>query len=148
MVDVAASPSGSRELINALAQTGHRVTEPRKAVAHLIAEQKGHFTAADLLADAARRRLPVGRATLFRNLELFAELEALERLDLPSGEHAYVACEPEQHHHHVVCRDCGRSVEVEDTGLQSVVSEIARRSGYLIDTHRLELFGLCPACAQ
>ncbi|MEP7159215.1 MAG: transcriptional repressor, partial [Chloroflexota bacterium] len=66
--------------------------------------------------------------------------------DLPRGEHAYVACAPEEHHHHVVCRNCGKSVEVADSGLQSVVGEIGRRSGYVIDAHRLELFGLCPDC--
>jgi Fur family ferric uptake transcriptional regulator len=134
-------------LVAAVAQAGHRQTAPRKAVADLIAARQGHFTAADLLADATQRRLRLGRATVFRNLELLTELGALERLDLPTGEHAYISCEPE-HHHHVVCRICGRSVEVEDTGLQSVVAAIARSSGYVIDTHRLELFGLCPECAQ
>jgi Fur family ferric uptake transcriptional regulator len=128
-------------------ESGHRLTGARKRVAALIGRQSGHFTAADLLSAADRSHLRVGRATLFRNLELFTELGALERLDLPTGEHAYVACEPEQHHHHVVCRSCGRSVEVEDGGLQSVVADIANRSGYRIDTHRLELFGTCPTCA-
>ena len=77
---------------------------------------------------------------------MLAEQGSLERIDLPNGEHAYVACAPEEHHHHVVCRNCGKSVEVADSGLQSVVGEIARRSGYAIDAHRLELFGLCPDC--
>lgn len=139
------NPSETADALLATARRAHRkLTGPRSAVARVIAERLGHFTAADVLTDARRRGLRLGRATVFRNLELFAELGALERLDLPSGEHAYVVCEPEQHHHHVVCRRCGRSAEVEDTGLQSVVAEIARRSGYAIDTHRLELFGLCP----
>jgi Fur family ferric uptake transcriptional regulator len=131
--------------VDALAQRGHRLTRPRRSVAELLARQGGTFTAADLLEDADRHAVPIGRATVFRALELFTELGLLERIDLPSGEHAYVACEP-AHHHHVVCRNCGQSVEVADSGLQSVVSEIARRSGYAIDNHRLELFGLCPAC--
>jgi Fur family ferric uptake transcriptional regulator len=135
-------------IVDAGTYAGYRLTRPRRAVADLIGARSGHFTAAELLGDARRRRLSLGRATLFRNLDLFTELGALERLDLPSGEHAYVACEPEQHHHHVVCRNCGTSVEVEDGGLQSVVAEIASRSGYTIDTHRLELFGVCPACAE
>jgi Fe2+ or Zn2+ uptake regulation protein len=134
-------------ILGAVTVSGHRLTGARQKVAALIGEQSGHFTAADLLDEASQRHVAVGRATLFRNLDLFTELGALERLDLPNGDHAYVACEPEQHHHHVVCRTCGKSVEVEDSGLQSVVGEIARRSGYTIDTHRLELFGLCPACA-
>ena len=140
----AANPAEA--LLDSAARAGHKMTEPRRAVATVIAAREGHFTAADVLDDANRRGLRLGRATVFRNLELFAELGALERLDMPSGEHAYVACRPEQHHHHVVCRSCGRSVEVEDSGLQSVVSEIARRSGFSIDAHRLELFGLCPEC--
>lgn len=115
-------------------------------MAELIDSRSGHFTAAELLEQADRQRLKVGRASVFRALELFTELGALERLDLPSGEHAYVSCEPEQHHHHVVCRVCGRSVEVQDAGLLSVVSDIARRTGYQIDSHRLELFGLCAEC--
>ena len=131
-------------IVGAVAGAGYRVTRPRQAVASLINARTGHFTSSDLLADARRRRLALGRATVFRNLELFTELGALERLDLPNGEHAYVACEPEQHHHHVVCRRCGGSVEVADGGLQAVVDEIARRTGYAIDSHRLELFGLCP----
>jgi Fur family ferric uptake transcriptional regulator len=131
-----------------LADSGRRLTGPRRTVADLIANRHGHFTAADLLTDAERRHLRVGRATVFRTLDLLTEIEALERLDLPTGEHAYVACEPEQHHHHVVCRKCGRSDEVMDSDLQSLVGEIGRRSGYRIESHRLELYGLCPKCAR
>lgn len=132
----------------ALAQSGRRVTGPRQALVELIDDQHGHFTAAELMTAARGRRIRVGRATVFRTLDLLTEIEALERLDLPSGEHAYVACEPEQrHHHHVICRICAKSVEVEDSGLQSVVTEIGRRSGYQIDSHRLELYGLCPECS-
>lgn len=123
-----------------------RSTGARRAIGALIADRSGHFTAADLLEDAGARGLTVGRATVFRTLDLLAEQGQLERIDLPSGEHAYVACAPEEHHHHVVCRNCGKSVEVADSGLQSVVGEIGRRSGYVIDAHRLELFGLCPDC--
>lgn len=133
-------------LMDALERSGHRVTEPRTLVADLIADQGGHFTAADLLDRASHRRLRLGRATVFRALELFTELGALERIDLPSGEHAYVICEPAEHHHHVVCSRCGRSTEVADAGLQDVVDDIGRRTGYQIESHRLELFGLCADC--
>lgn len=124
-----------------------RTTGPRRAIASLIAKRRGHFTANDLLADAAARDVQVGRATVFRTLDLLATRGQLERIDLPSGEHAYVACAPQDHHHHVVCRVCGKSADVQDAGLQAVVGEIARRSGYRIESHRLELFGLCRDCA-
>ena len=134
-------------MIDALERRGHRLTGPRRRVARLIGERAGHFTAAELLDEVRVADVRVGRATVFRALELFAELGVLERLDLPTGEHAYVACDP-VHHHHVVCSRCGRTAEVADLGLQTVVSEAERRTGFEIESHRLELYGLCPECRR
>lgn len=134
-------------LMGALDQAGYRMTQPRRAVAELIGNRRGHFTANDLILDAKARRLGIGRATIFRALDLFEELNVLERLDLPSGSHAYVACEP-VHHHHVVCSRCGRTAEVEDGALQSVTRAVGRSTGYEIHSHRLELYGLCPECRR
>ena len=132
-------------IISALDQAGYRLTEPRRSLAAVIADQPGHFTAAELVTAARRRRLDVGRATVFRTLEVLEQLGAVERLDLPSGEHAYVGCESE-HHHHVICSRCGRTSEIDDAGLRSVVRDVAEQTGYRVDEHRLELFGLCPDC--
>ena len=132
-------------IVTALDRAGYRRTEPRRSVATLIADQDGHFTAAELVRDARVRQLGVGRATIFRTLEVLEDLGAVERLDLPNGEHAYVGCEP-AHHHHVVCSRCGRTDEIDDEGLRAIVMDVARRTGYRVDDHRLELFGLCPAC--
>ena len=133
--------------IAALEAAGYRITGPRRAVSELTTGRTGTFSAAELEVDARARRLRVGRATIFRALELFVELGVVERLDLPSGEHAYIRCEP-THHHHLVCSRCGRAEEVDDAGLQEVTETIARRTGFRIDTHRLELFGLCPTCVR
>ena len=132
-------------LADALEGAGHRVTEPRRTVAELIAAQDGPFTAADLVEAAKARRLGIGRATIFRALDLFASLKLVERIDLPEGDHAYLACEP-RHHHHVICVRCGRATEVPDCGMAEVAAEVARRSGYRVATHRLEMFGTCPDC--
>jgi len=131
----------------ALDDAGYRGTGARRSIAQLIAARNGPFSAADLVEDARVRRLGIGRATIFRTLDVLAELHAVERLDLPSGEHAYVACEP-VHHHHVVCSTCGASRDVDDAGWRSVVRDIERTTGYRIDDHRLELFGVCPDCRR
>jgi Fur family transcriptional regulator, ferric uptake regulator len=135
----------STVLLDALDRGGYRVTGPRREVVDLIAARKGHFAASDLVREARRQRLGLGRATIFRTLDVLAGLDVVERLDLPSGEHAYIACEP-AHHHHVVCSRCGRAVEVIDGDLARVVERIGQRTGYRIDSHRLELFGTCAAC--
>lgn len=128
-----------------VARSGRRLTGARRTVAGLIAARSGLFTAADLVADAHELGLGIGRATIFRTLELFGELGVVERLDLPTGEHVYVGCEP-RHHHHVVCERCGRTARIDDAGIREVVGDVERSTGYRVDVHRVELFGLCPEC--
>jgi Fur family ferric uptake transcriptional regulator len=136
--------TGIEPLVAALDRGGYRLTAPRRAVAELIVAREGHFSAADLIDDARARRLGIGRATIFRALDLFTELSVLERLDLPTGEHAYVPCEPAGHHHHIVCSGCGRVTEIEEVGL--ALEDVQRRTGWQVDSHRLELYGRCPRC--
>jgi len=132
-------------IVTAFETAGYRLTQPRRALARLIGARAGHFTADELLGASRRERLGVGRATVFRSLDILTELGLIERIDLPTGDHTFVACEP-AHHHHVVCSGCGRSTDVGDSGIGTVLDEVGRRSGYRIESHRLELFGLCPSC--
>jgi Fe2+ or Zn2+ uptake regulation protein len=138
--------SDATTIIEALEHAGYRLTRPRRAMADLIASRAGAtFTAAELVADVRARHLGIGRATVFRAIDLLAAVGAVERIDLQNGEHAYVACVP-THHHHVICVRCAGSAEIGDLGLGAVAREVARRTGYRVDEHRLELFGLCPDC--
>jgi Fe2+ or Zn2+ uptake regulation protein len=141
----AADAHATNHLAEALDRAGQRMTGPRLTVAELVAARDGHFTAADIVADARRGHPGIGRATVFRALDLFASLQLVERVDLPGGDHAYVACDP-VHHHHAICTGCGRSLDVDDLGLTGVLAEIGRRSGFRVTAHRLEVFGLCSAC--
>ncbi len=137
-----------QRLATTLATADLRVTAPRRTVMDLVAARgEAHFSAADLVADARRHGIRIGRATVFRTLDLFLDGGIIERIDLPDGEHAYVACRP-SHHHHVVCTRCGRSTDVDDGDLRSVTAAVERATGYAIEGHRLELFGCCPACRE
>ena len=137
--------TAAEALVAALDDAGYRLTEPRRAVADLVAAREGHFTAADLVDDARRRRLRIGRATIFRALDVFADLRLVERIDLPDGDHAYVGCDP-VHHHHAICTRCGRSQDIDDLGLNDVLAAVGDRLEFTVTSHRLELFGLCAAC--
>ncbi len=132
-------------ILRTFGDAGYRLTGARRAIAELVASRRGHFTADDLLAESGRRRLGLARATVFRSLDRLADLGVIERLDLPNGAHAFVACD-RPHHHHVVCSRCGAATDVPDGGLGELVDRIAATSGYRIDRHRLELFGTCPSC--
>ena len=136
----------TQPLVEALDEAGYRLTGPRRVVAELITARSGHFTANDLLAQAQERDLGIGRATIFRALDLFTELQLLERIDLPNGDHAYVPCLPGYHHHHVICQRCARVTEVPDLGLGEAIAGMERNTGWTVQKHRLELYGLCPQC--
>jgi Fe2+ or Zn2+ uptake regulation protein len=131
--------------VDRLDQAGARLTQPRRELAALVDRQPGPFTAADLLDDARRRRVAVGRATVFRTLALLEAQGVVERIDLPSGDHAYVAC-ARDHHHHAICVECGRVTDLPEIEIGLDLAELGRRSGYEIESHRLELFGRCPRC--
>lgn len=151
------------EIERLLQRSGHRLTGPRRAVATLIGAQSGHFTAEAILqaaidqpggphgagrtgqARADGRTGAAGRATVFRTLELLERLGAIERLDLPSGQHAWVACDA-AHHHHIVCRACGRNEGIDGVGVEAALHDIGTTTGFQVTFHRLELFGICPAC--
>jgi Fur family ferric uptake transcriptional regulator len=140
------SNDGAAELLRALEAAGCRLTSERRAVAELIAGRDGAFDSADLVAESRRRNLGVARATIFRTLEVLTGIGAVERLDLPSGEHSYVRCDTRSHHHHVVCTRCGRSADLERIGMAPIIDAVALETGYRVDRHRVELFGLCPEC--
>lgn len=129
-------------------RAGYQATPNRRLVARLVASIDGHFTAADLLERGRQEGVNIGRATVFRALDLLASLHVVERLDLPTGTHAYVVCDPDEHHHHLVCSTCGHSVDVADGALAQLVDDIGRRAGYRVEAHRLELFGMCSDCAS
>jgi Fe2+ or Zn2+ uptake regulation protein/predicted O-methyltransferase YrrM len=140
--------SATEPLVEALGEAGYRLTEPGRVVAELVAARAGHFTANDLIAEAQARDLGIGRATIFRALDLFTDLQLLERIDLPGGDHAYVPCLPGYHHHHLICGRCARVTEVEDLGLGGAIAGMERNTGWTVQKHRLELYGLCPECQK
>lgn len=138
--------SDGNALLRMLDAAGYRQTGQRRELAAVIASFDGAFTAADVAAVARGRGMEVGRATVFRTLDLLQSVGSLERVDLPEGEHAYVVCVPSAHHHHLICTACGLSRDVDDPGMAQLADSVASRSGYRVDAHRLELFGICPDC--
>ncbi|MBA4169297.1 MAG: transcriptional repressor [Chloroflexi bacterium] len=132
-------------LRDAVEGAGHRLTPERRAMSALVAARGGCFTPAELVREAKTKEPRIGRATIFRALDLFTRLKIVERLELPDGRHAYVTCES-PHHHHLVCARCGLTAEVKEVDLSGALAGFARQTGYRVDLHRLELFGVCRAC--
>lgn len=125
-----------------------RQTRQRVAVAEVLAGAAGFSTAQRVHELLAARGEPVSLATVYRHLQGLAESGRIDVIRTPDGQSAYRCCDHgARHHHHLVCRRCGHTVEVEFGTFEAVVAELAARHGFTEVAHELELFGLCPACA-
>lgn len=123
-----------------------RQTWQRAAVRDLM-ESTEEFRTAQQVHDLLREQgAKVGLATVYRALQSMAEADEVDVLRTPEGEAAYRSCS-KGHHHHVVCRSCGYSIEIHPEALEHWASDIAREHGFTDAGHELEIFGLCRSCS-
>jgi len=139
-----AAPADREKIIRLLRDEGYRITQPRTVIVDAILAQESGFTA-DGLYDALRGVAGVGRATVFRTLDTLTRLGYLRRLHGADGCHQYVRATP-GHYHHLVCTHCGRVVEFDGCSVSAMTDTIAAHTQFRIESHNLELFGVCPDC--
>ncbi len=137
----------SADVLSSLRQCGARLTAPRRAVARVLGEARG-WLSAEAIARRARRFCPsVGLVTVYRTLELLEGLGAVRRVHGPTGCHGYALASIDDGHY-IVCRDCRQVVEFEGCDVDGLVRRVARRTGFQVEAHMLELVGLCPTCGR
>ena len=129
-----------------LSAAGCRLTQPRRAVLRVVAEAACPLTPAQVHERARVHYPQVGLVTVYRTLELLAELGLVRRIHTEEGCHGYVSVAMGEAGHHLVCTSCHQAVEFPCTGLGETLAEVERLTGFSIQEHWLELFGLCPAC--
>lgn len=130
-----------------LARHGYRTTAPRRAVVAEILRQTRPFTAEQMVARLKATTPEVGRATVYRTLELLASVDVVNRLLQADGHPAYIVGAP-GHRHHLVCSDCGSVVAFSRCPVDDLVRDLSRDTDFAIHGHMLEVFGTCPACQR
>ena len=133
------------EACRSLQDAGFRLTRPRQAVVETIISRDRNFTVAEVLADVEGRDRSVGRATVFRTLDLMVSLGMVGRARHPDGGLGYVLC-PRGHHHHAVCSQCGLVVDLPGCPLGLEEAREAKDAGFQLNGHHLEYYGLCREC--
>lgn len=126
---------------------GLRATRQRAAVSRLLSEVDDFRSAQDLHEQLRRQGEGIGLTTVYRTLQTLADAGEIDVLRTDSGEAIYRRCSTE-HHHHLVCRHCGRAVEVSDPPVEDWAERIAREHGFTDVGHTVEIIGLCPNCAS
>ncbi|GLB62788.1 transcriptional repressor [Dietzia sp. NCCP-2495] len=125
---------------------GVRSTRQRSAISALLDESKGFRSAQDLHAELRDKGDTIGLTTVYRTLQSMADAGAVDVLRTDSGELIFRKCS-DSHHHHLVCRSCGFTVEVEEPQVEAWARRAGSAHGFTEVTHSVELFGLCAECA-
>ncbi|ALC06442.1 Fe2+/Zn2+ uptake regulation protein [Corynebacterium deserti GIMN1.010] len=133
---------------NSAPKLGVRSTRQRKAVIDILEEIDNFASAKEIHNELATREHNVGLTTVYRTLQSLAEIGAVDVLNVTGGETLYRQCLAEGHHHHLVCTNCGRTVEIDGGPVESWAQEIAAQNGFSVSSHEAEIFGLCPDCLQ
>lgn len=129
-------------MLRRLADDGLRQTGPRHTVVEAIAAKEGAFNPEALVDEL--RPAGIGRATVYRTLELLESRGMLTRIHL-DGCHGFTVCD-EGHHHHLVCRSCSKVVSIDAKGIEDEIRQLAHQLKFRVDTHTLEFAGLCETC--
>jgi len=115
-------------------------------VSELLTTVEGFHSAQELHAMLRARGERVGLTTVYRTLQGLADSGEVDVMRPPGGEHLYRRCSA-GHHHHLVCRVCGGTVEVAGPAVESWADRVAAEHGYTEVSHTLEIFGTCRACS-
>ncbi|HWH29985.1 MAG TPA: Fur family transcriptional regulator [Mycobacteriales bacterium] len=125
-----------------------RTTRQRTAVVEALSRAPGFRSAQQLHDDLRAGGASVGLTTVYRHLQALAEAGAVDVLHAGDGEARYRACPTEEHHHHVVCRSCGRSAEISGETVERWAEAMAAEHGFSDVTHTVEVYGTCADCRR
>lgn len=132
-----------------LAQHGHRAGGARSAVVEALGRRGGCLDADELVATLRAEGRRIGVASVYRALGLLAGLGLLQRVAVAGGSARYELVGPGgDHHHHLVCDDCGATAAFEDEGLERAIGRVSRRTAYAVQAHDVTLHGTCPDCQR
>lgn len=146
----ARTPVTANAILEAFDSAGLRTTRPRRLIAQRLAEYAARGTAfgtEELWQQLQQLHPHLGRATLFRSVDVLADLGVLDRIELGDGTRRYRVCD-RGHHHHLICTRCHRIQEVDVCLPERELAEAAAEAGFDVERHALELYGQCAECRR
>lgn len=135
------------EWINTLQDNGHRLTPSRRAVIEVLAESDCALNPSEVFDIARQNYDPLGLVTVYRTLAKLEELGLIQQVHQPEGCEAYIAA-TSGHQHLLICQSCGKARYFRGDKLDLLMERVENESGFLIQEHWLQLFGLCSQCQE
>jgi Fur family transcriptional regulator, ferric uptake regulator len=143
------SPSEIEKLKINLKEKGYKLTPQRRAIVDIIIQNAGSHLTTEELYDLVKTECPeIGLATVYRTVQLLEELGVVSKLDLNDGCYRYeLVREDENHqHHHLICSQCGKVIEVQGDLLEVLEHEIESKYDFKIKNHSVKFYGICSEC--
>ena len=134
-------------MVTAMGKVRH-ATRQGEAVGDVLKDVAEFRTAQDIHDELRRRGHRVGLTTVYRHLSLLAERGAVDVLRTPTGETVYRRCAADAHHHHLICRICGKTLEFEGPEVERWAEGVAKAARFHDVSHTVEIFGTCDVCAS
>jgi Fur family ferric uptake transcriptional regulator len=124
-----------------------RSTRQKRALAALLDESDRFRSAQDLFAELRRRGETMGLTTVYNQLGALAEAGEIDSVRTDVGDRLFRRCHTPDHHHHLRCRQCGRTLEIAAAPVERWAARLAAENGFTAVDHSLEIIGLCPPCS-
>jgi len=131
--------------VQRIRESGNKLTHARVVVLQAIESFEGHPTSAEVLDAVREIDDSVGRASVFRSLDLFTQLNIIRPTYVSTGTAQYVLM-PDGHHHHIVCLTCNKTIEFDECGLGALEAQLEAKLGVQLTGHLLEFYGVCASC--
>ena len=131
---------------NYLADQNLKMTPQRRLILDTFIKHDDHLSSEELYARVKRRDKSIGQATVYRTLKLLNESELIEPLDFADGVTRYEMRYGTSHHDHLICERCGKNIEIFDETIEDRQEEIAQEHGFILQRHKMYLYGVCPKC--
>ncbi|SFH47476.1 Fur family transcriptional regulator, ferric uptake regulator [Tindallia magadiensis] len=138
-----------QELKVLLKEKGYKLTPQRRAVLNMIMDNPGKHLTTEEIYDLVKVQCPdIGLATVYRTLQILNEMDLILKINLDDGcsRYEYNIHQDDHEHHHLICTDCGRIVEVNEDLLDSIERQIEKDYDFSITDHKVKFFGLCSKC--
>jgi Fe2+ or Zn2+ uptake regulation protein len=134
------------DLTQKLSDEGFRLTAARRAIVQVLEQEEGYFSPEEILNLGRQIYPPLGRATVYRPLDLLTELGVIRPILLGDNCQRYIPIE--RGHHHLLCSQCGHTFELVGEEVEQFAALLAHLFPFRIQSHLLELYGLCENCQQ
>lgn len=131
-----------------MAQHGLKSTRQRSLIIDTFFDLEGHHTVEDLWARVRKQDARVSVATVYRTMKLLADCGLAHPRNFGDGQTRYEAAVGRHHHDHLICTRCGLIVEFENDRIEALQDAVARKHGFTVVSHKMELYGLCRNCQR